>query len=558
MDKQWAQAPAPRHQQVLFAETLDEVVPPDHTIRRLDAILLGLDWSAWEARYDGHRGQPPLHPRLVAGSILYGLLRKVQSSRDLESATRERLDFRWFLEGRTIDHATFAGFRSRFEPELKDLFGQIARLICRTHEEALVALVIDGTRIRANSDRHGARTAQWLEQQVARCIQALKERLARLGQADDPPVAADEEVERLHAEVARLQGQVTQYERALEQARIRDGAKQAKEGKGALPVRVPVTDPDSMIVPNKEGGFAPNYTPTVAVDVATGMIVSADVLKGSEECTAVLPAIAQAEAIAGKAPQRILADSGFASGENLQALEACGIDAYMPTDADFRPENPANREDPTQPVPEAQRQDLPRRGGKVGRAAFVYDTQADEYRCPMGAALLPVRKERSGTRYQCPGKAGCPMADQCVRGESPVRMVVRDPYQDQRETVGRRMATPEGRAVYKKRAPVVEGTFANLKHGMGIRRFLMRGLAKVRMEWDWICASYNLKRLMVLHVNPSAGKPKNMAIETARIARRGQHGCPPRSKDIIDVLNGLIRRFAWNRVAMRPVVPWVA
>jgi len=42
MDKQWAQAPAPRYRQVLFAETLDEVVAADHTIRRLDAILLGL------------------------------------------------------------------------------------------------------------------------------------------------------------------------------------------------------------------------------------------------------------------------------------------------------------------------------------------------------------------------------------------------------------------------------------------------------------------------------------------------------------------------------------
>jgi transposase len=321
----------------LFAETLDEVVAADHTIRRLEAILLGLDWGPWEARYDGYRGQPPLHPRLVTGAILYGPLRKVRSSRDLEAATKERLDFRWFLEGRTIDHATFAGFRTRFGSELKDLFGQIARVICKTHDEALVELVIDGTRVRANSDRHGARTAQWLEQQVARCVQELNQRLARLGQADDQPIPADEESERLRMEVARLPAQVTQYEQALAQARIRDAAKQAKDGKGALPVRVAVTDPDSMIVPNKEGGFAPNYTPTVAV--ATGMIVSADVLNGSDESTAVLPALAQ-----------------------------------------------------------AQREHLARRGGKLGRPAFVYDAQNDQYRCPMGS-----RSCRYATRSRAPG-----------------------------------------------------------------------------------------------------------------------------------------------------------
>jgi len=286
---------------------------------------------------------------------------------------------------------------------------------------------------------------------------------------------------------------VTQYERALEQARIRDAAKQAKDGKGTLPVRVAVTDPDSMIVPNKEGGFAPNYTPTVAVDVATRMIVLADVLNGSDESTAVLPAIAQ-----------------------------------------------------------AQREHLARRGGKLGRAAFVYDAQNDQYHCPMGVALLPVRKEKSGTRYPCPGKAGCPMGDQCAKDTSAARSVVRDPYQDQRETVGRRMATPEGRAVYRKRAPVVEGAFARLKQGMGIRRFLMRGLAKVRTEWNWICASYNLKRLMVIQVNAGPGKPGKPAIESPGTGPMGQQGCLRRFRYIRDVLNCPIRRSAWLRATVMP------
>ena len=90
MDKRWAQAPAPRHQQVLFRETLDEAVPGEHQIRELDAVLAQLDWRKWEEAYDGHRGQPPLHPRLMAGTILYGLMCKQRSSRELEDATRNR------------------------------------------------------------------------------------------------------------------------------------------------------------------------------------------------------------------------------------------------------------------------------------------------------------------------------------------------------------------------------------------------------------------------------------------------------------------------------------
>jgi transposase len=520
MDKRWAAAPAPRHQQVLFAETLDEVVGSQHPIRRLEEHLSGVDWTLWEARYAGHRGQPPLHPRLVAGGILYGLMRRVRSSRDLEAATHERLDFLWFLEGRTIDHSTFAGFRIRFEAELKDLFRQLARAMCRQDdaEGALVGLVIDGTRVRANSERQGARTADWLARQIAQCEAELNRRFARLAQSDaeaaapsGPDGTGPDEIERLPGEVARLRAQVSQYEQALVAAHERDAAKRAKDGAGALAVRVPVTDPDSMIVPNKEGGFAPNYTPTVAVDLATGTIVCAEVLAGSDENTAVLSAVAEAECVTGVKPGQVLADSGFASGENLQALAAQGTAAYMPTDTDFRPENPAQRPDVTQAVPESQWKDLPRRGGKLGRAAFVYEAEADQYRCPMGAALGRTGTGESPRKYQCPGKAGCPLAGQCVKGKASARMIVRDEYQAEREIVGRRMATPEGRAVYRKRAPVVEGTFAGIKHTMGIRRFLVRGLQKVRMEWNWICAGYNLKRL----INPKAQMVKEKAQERA-------------------------------------------
>ena len=35
----------------------------------------------------------------------------------------------------------------------------------------------------------------------------------------------------------------------------------------AIPKRVPITDPQSRVTPNKEGGFAPNYTPLAMVGV---------------------------------------------------------------------------------------------------------------------------------------------------------------------------------------------------------------------------------------------------------------------------------------------------
>ncbi len=526
MDKRWAQAAMPREQQVLFAQSLDEAVEAEHPIRQLDALLNQLNWQEWEKEYNGHRGQPAIHPRLMAGSILYGLMLRIQSSRGLEDATVNRLDFRWFLEGRRIDHSTFAEFRTAHGDKLQGLFSEITRRICSVDQQALLTLVIDGTRIRANSDRHGARTGQWLRRRVDLCQEELNRRMSLLAQTDEGLAGA--EAEQLRSEIARLDAEVAKYKRALEQAQKRDEVKQAKRGRNkAAAVCVPVTDPDSMIVPNKEGGFAPNYTPTLAVDAATGAIISALVPEGSDEAGSVLPAIEQARQLANITPQIILADTSFASGENLQALEEQGIEAYMPTGTDFSPENPANREDPTQPVPEAQRDKLPKRNDKFTRSAFVYDGRADEYRCPMGQAMTRQGASKEGDKctYRCPGATGCPLAKYCVKSGAPARIIIRDHYQHYREKVGKRMAAPAGKELYKKRAPIGEGPNARIKHGMNFRRFLLRGIKKVRMEWLWVCISYNLK--LLLHTKTGQNEQEKQI--QAAIEAQNHHLCTKRT-----------------------------
>ena len=98
----WAPAPEKREQMILFPERLDEAIPLDHPVRLLDVILGEICWTKWEARYHGRLGQPPIHPRVLAGTLLYGLLTRIRSSRCLEDALQVRLDFRWLVEGRSI------------------------------------------------------------------------------------------------------------------------------------------------------------------------------------------------------------------------------------------------------------------------------------------------------------------------------------------------------------------------------------------------------------------------------------------------------------------------
>jgi hypothetical protein len=61
-----------------------------------------------------------------------------------------------------------------------------------------------------------------------------------------------------------------------------------------------------------------------------------------------------------------------------------------------------------------------------------------------------------------------------------------------------KVRSQEGRRIYRKRASTVEPVFGTIKSTMGLRQFLLRGLEKVRIEWELAALAYNLRRLWVL------------------------------------------------------------
>ncbi len=96
--------------------------------------------------------------------------------------------------------------------------------------------------------------------------------------------------------------------------------KRKTQGAKAKPTRVPVTDPEATILKNKDGGFAPNYAPTVAVDTDSGIILDAQVPEGGAEASAVEPAVDRIEEVLGAPPERLLADGNFAEVKILKAF----------------------------------------------------------------------------------------------------------------------------------------------------------------------------------------------------------------------------------------------
>lgn len=509
----WQKAPWERDQLVLFAPTLEERIPEDHPVRLIDEILDAYDWSAWEAVYHGRRGQPPLHPRVLAAVLLYGLIRRIRSSRQLEYAVSHNIDFIWLVQGRSIDHSTLSGFRTAHRGQLKELSRHINRVALGLGLLRLAEVAVDGTRVLANNNRGKTLTAEKIETLLAELDRQLEQALSETEAADtlDALFENDEDSSsRLPADVADLQARQARLRELLAQAQQADKARR-REGIDPQknPAQVPTTDPDSRILPNKEGGYAANYTPMAAADTAGGFIVAADVLDAeTPEPGALVSLVDEIDTAYGERPETVLADGVYATGPNLVELDERGVELLSPiARQETRPDNPAEREDPTQPVVAEDYDKLPinPQTKKLDKAAFAYREEEDRYYCPQGRPL-DYEETKSETRrgqwisrrvYRSADCSGCPLLERCRLPQAQQnRSISRDVHEKRRREHALKMATDESRERYQVRFHTAEVPFAILKQIIGLRRFLLRGLEKVRTEWLWGCTAYNLAKLV--------------------------------------------------------------
>lgn len=510
----FAQAPVPRDQIHLIPVTLGELIADDHPIRLMDELLGRLDWSPFNERYQVEdRGRPPIPPRILASVWVFAHFRKVRSSRQLEYQLGNNVEFMWLAHGHQIDHSTLAGFRRQHAKEIKDVNRQLIAKAKELGVIKLAELYIDGTRIKANASRHRTMTAGKASKLLEFVQSQIDEFLAAADMADDADDLFDSEVngEQLPAHLATLQQRKAKLEAILQtceeadRSRKRQGVDPQKN-----PFQLPVADPDSRVMPNKEGGYAPNYTPVVGVESEYGLIVSSEIINSPAEQDCVVGMVDAVEADFATHIETVCADTAFCTGSNIEALEEeRGKEFYSPhRPSDVVAENPAIREDPTQPVPESEWPKLPIDPStkRFSAAAFVYDKQADEYRCPLGKPLKPketeTRVQSNGqsvemTRYYAESCAGCPALALCrknVDSKKP-RSVRRDQYATLRERHREKMNSKQAKAAYARRFSPGERIFGQFKEGFGVRRFQTRGSESVASEFGLGQLAHNLLRL---------------------------------------------------------------
>jgi transposase len=241
-------------------------------------------------------------------------------------------------------------------------------------------------------------------------------------------------------------------------------------------------DKDARFGRFPNGRKRPGYKQQTVVDghkrVILGLSVSpANHIEGRSAVDAIDQAIKQASIN----PEAVCADAAYGSGRNRAALEDRYIRLISP---------------PPKPITYTGKE-------YFTTEDFEYDENKDEFICPAGQHLLfvGIDKERPGRRRYRARRSQCKVCalkDKCTK--SPQRQLKVSAYHAALVRLRTDSKTDSFKRLYRSRAPVVEGVFAEAKQWHGLRRAWRRGLAKMRVQCLLIAAVINLKRLMSLFI----------------------------------------------------------
>jgi transposase len=434
-----------RDTELLLPPNMREWVPADHLVHFvMDAMeLIDVSEAAVNERGTGSAQYPP---RLLLALLVYSYATGVFSSRQIERASHENVAVRLLCADTHPDHDTLCAFRRKNGALLHRAFAQVLELAagCGVLRLGGVTVAIDGTKVLANASKHSATSHGHATKALQTLDVEIAQLLAKAEQADAVPLqdglSIPDEVARRQERKARLlQAKAEMEARAYARFQAEQADYEARQAK-------------------REAGKPPKGRPPKAPDPGPA---ADDQVNFTDGDSRIMPT-----------------KDGFQQAFNAQA----GVETDSRLIVGARVAQATNDKNQLRPT-------LAEVRGHVSPAHVLIDSgfvseaaiRAVETDTPGLTVLAAVQREAHGRTV-----------DQLEKHDEPAAPAPDAPFA---QHLRHRTATTAGRALYKLRQQTVEPVFGIIKEALGFRRFSLRGLAKVSLEWDLVCLAYNLKRL---------------------------------------------------------------
>ena len=415
-----------------------------------------------------------------------------------------------------VDHNTVNRFRAeKLQAAFKDIFKQVVLLLA---EEGLVSMkqvFVDGTKIEAQAGRY---TFVW-----ANAIKTNKEKMLR--QLEDlwkyaQSVAAEEDkdpeppefkeiskekiqqtVENINAKLKGSTGKSDQHKKAKAKLNyIKNNFEknldkyQAQEEILAERNSYSKTDEDATFMRMKDdhmmnGQLKPAYNAQISTE--NQIIVNYTIHQQTNDINTLESHLENFENLYGAEMldqlQELTADAGYGSEQNYELLMEKNITPFVKY-------NTFDKE---------QDQNYQRKHKALSKESLHYNAEQDFYVCPMGQKMEKthesIRRTKTGYRqklshYQAKNCQGCPIRGVCHSSKENRSVERNHQLELYRERVRQLLTSEEGIKKRKQRSVEVEPVFAHLKHCNEFKRFTLRGLEKVELEFGLHALAHNLRK----------------------------------------------------------------
>jgi transposase len=328
----------------------DDLVPAEHEVRTVAAVVEKLDVSAFaegiEAR-EGVAGRDATDPALLVALWLYACIRGIGSARELARRCGESLPFRWLCGGVSVNHRMLSEFRTAHEAKLDALFTQVMATLVDKELVSVSRISQDGVRVRvsagASSFRRGERLRNLLEasaQHIAELKKELEapEKLAM--RAMKKKGRQRRAAERRQQRIEQALAQLPEIEQRQQQRAKRAGQGPYGEKIRSREPRVSTSDPEARVMKMPNGGYAPAYNFQLATDVESRAIVGVEVSnQGSDASGLSEPMREQVERRSGKRVRQHLLDGGYLHYDDIERAHAQGVELFVPPKGARKAEN---------------------------------------------------------------------------------------------------------------------------------------------------------------------------------------------------------------------------
>ncbi|ANB56246.1 transposase DDE domain protein [Anoxybacillus sp. B7M1] len=469
-----------------------DLIPPDNMAHVVHEMVERIPMETFLSYYKGG-GASAYPPKMMTKIILYAYTQKMYHGREIARELEVHLPLMWLSGFQKPDFRSINRFRSeRMKELIDDLFREIITLLVDDGYVKMEDYFVDGTKVEANANRY---TFVWRKsaEKYREKLQANVDQLIahidgivekeNTEESDAPPAWTSEEIrqktreweERLEAEPdhkalkksikTMKEGYLPRSEKYEHQLHVCGDCHSYSK-----------TDVDATFMRLKEdhmrnGQLKPAYN--VQVGSSEQFILGYSLYQRLGDTRCLLPHLETVREKYGVEPERLIGDAAYGSEENYVKLEENNLSALIKCNT-YEKEN----------TPKIQKNPHHQRN-------WTYKEE-DVWICVNGKKLVRIGTSKQTSEsgytsvtqhYPCHECEGCPFRSACTTSQYGRTTQWNPVYHEQKRKARERLESEVGQAQYRQRKTDIESVFGQIKQNRGFRRFVLRGLQKVSIEW---------------------------------------------------------------------------